>query len=59
MHDFRPLPFPWILDEVIEWRRTWNPHVPGEPSAIPEVLIENPVVEEALKNLTNFVNLST
>jgi hypothetical protein len=49
----------WIMDDVREWRRTWNPHVLGEAPTAPEVLIENPVVEEALKMLTSTVNLST
>lgn len=50
---------PWIMDDVVEWIRTWNPQVLGEAPVTPEVLIENPVVEEALKMLTHRVNLST
>ena len=50
---------PWIMDDVKEWTRTWNPQVFGETPVAPEVLIENPVVEEALKMLTDSVNLST
>lgn len=50
---------PWLMEHVAEWIRTWNPHVLGEPQVAPEVLIENPVVEEALKVLTDIVNLST
>lgn len=50
---------PWIMDDIREWKRTWNPHVLGESSVVSEELMDNPVVEEALKMLTNFVNLST
>lgn len=50
---------PWIMDDVMEWKRTWNPQVFGEAPDTPEALIENPVVEEALKMLTHSVNLST
>lgn len=50
---------PWVMDDVKEWRRTWNPQVLGEEPAVTEKLIENPVVEEALKMLTDLVNLQT
>lgn len=50
---------PYIMEEVVEWRRTWNPQVLGESQVPLEILIENPVVEEALKMLTGIVNLST
>lgn len=50
---------PFIMKDVVEWRRTWNPKVLGESQDTPEVLIKNPVVEEALKMLTHSVNLST
>lgn len=50
---------PWIMDDVTEWRRTWNPQVPGEAQAVSEALVESCVVEEALRMLTDRVNLST
>lgn len=50
---------PWIMSEVSEWKRAWNPQVLGESPTTAEVLIDNPVVEEALKMLTDSVNLST
>jgi len=50
---------PWLMDDVTGWKRTWNPHVLGEPPAPPEALIENAVVQEGLKALTGRVNLST
>ncbi len=50
---------PWTMDDVTEWGRTWNPQVLGEAPAVSEALIESRVVEEALKMLTNSVNLST
>ena len=50
---------PWIMEQVNEWRRTWNPRVVGEPTTTPEPLVENAVVEEALESLTHTVNLST
>ena len=39
-------------DEILE-----NPEIPGESQTTPEKLIDNPVVEEALKILTISVNL--
>lgn len=50
---------PWAMDEVQEWTRTWNPRLPGQQQAPLEKVVDNPVVEEALKMLTHTVNLST
>ncbi len=55
---------PWMEKEVEEWRRTWNPIILGEKvdddaPKEEEPLIDNPVVEEALKSLTMMVNLSS
>jgi hypothetical protein len=50
---------PWLMDEAANWRKTWNPQIPGEALAVPEILINNPVVEEALRALTRRINLST
>jgi len=52
---------PWNIKDVKEWQMTWNPILIGESEnkSSPKKLIENPVVEEALKTLTKRVNLST
>lgn len=50
---------PWNMDEVVEWRETWNPEIVGDAPTVRELLIENPVIEEALKALTISVNLSS
>jgi hypothetical protein len=51
---------PWTMEEVAEWRKTWNPKLPGQESAPSQtVLVENPAVEAALEMLTHTVNLST
>jgi hypothetical protein len=50
---------PWIMEQVAEWRKTWNPHVLGQTPTPPERLIESRLVEEALKMLTRTVNLRT
>lgn len=51
---------PWTLDEIQPWIRTWKASALGEtPNTSTEPLIENKVVEEALKTLTNLINKST
>ncbi|WFN35251.1 hypothetical protein L1S32_03780 [Methanogenium sp. S4BF] len=50
---------PWYMDEIGEWKKTWNPIILGEEHSELEDLIKNPVVEEAMKTLTRRVNLST
>lgn len=50
---------PWDMEEVADWKRTWNPRVLGEPPTEPSKLIHDPVAEEALKMLTHSINLST
>lgn len=51
---------PCGMDADIEkWKKTWNPQIPGQQQTTPEELIDNYVIEEALKTLTNTVNLST
>lgn len=50
---------PWLMEDVEQWIRTWEPYVDGEKVSSESSLIENPVVEEGLKMLTNSVNLST
>lgn len=52
---------PWLeLEEVKRWLKTWNPIILGEDHIEPtDKLIDNPVVEEAMKLLTKRINLST
>lgn len=50
---------PWYMDDIDEWKKTWNPIIVGEEHRETEDLIDNPVVEEAMKMLTKRVNLST
>jgi len=50
---------PWIEKETDIWKKTWNPVILSEKPSEPEDLIDNPVVEEAMKMLTRRVNLST
>jgi hypothetical protein len=50
---------PRSMDDVDEWRRTWTPMIAGQAPAAPDKLIEDPVVEEALKALTKRINLGT
>jgi len=50
---------PWYMDDLDEWKKTWNPIILGEEHRETEDLIDNPVVEEAMKMLTKIVNLST
>jgi hypothetical protein len=50
---------PWFDEDADKWKKTWNPVVLGEIPSKPEYLIDNPVVEEAMKKLTKRVNLST
>lgn len=50
---------PWSMEEVAEWRRTWTPMIVGQAPADPDILIKDPVVEEALKALTKRINLGT
>lgn len=50
---------PWSMDEVDEWRRTWTPIIVGQAPAAPDKLIKDPLVEEALKTLTDRINLGT
>lgn len=50
---------PLTISEVEDWRRSWNPAVLGAPRQPAEVLIANPIVEEAMKALTGRINLGT
>ncbi|MGD8564153.1 MAG: hypothetical protein PVG03_16555 [Desulfarculaceae bacterium] len=50
---------PWLMEDIKEWARTWNPKILGQENQAPTELILEPVVIAALKSLTNRVNLST
>lgn len=50
---------PWRLAEIQYWIDTWGPQELGAARAPQPISIENPVMVEALKTLTQTVNLST
>ena len=52
---------PWIKDDIIEWKNTWNPRMIGSSGSIEdEYQVNLPlVVERGLKSLTTRINLST
>ena len=51
---------PWIMKDIRDWIETWNAQELGTEDEQPnEPEFSDPVVEEALKSLTNRVNLST
>ena len=50
---------PSKMDDLTQWIRTWNPEIVGQEPTPPEKLIENPVIEKALKAITGHINLST
>ncbi|MEW6529572.1 MAG: hypothetical protein AB1473_01975 [Thermodesulfobacteriota bacterium] len=47
------------MDKIAQWIRTWNPTSPGQEPVDPDPLIKNPVLEEALRNITERINLTT
>lgn len=54
------LVIPWIMKDIEDWKQTWNAQILGNENSQPnELAFSDPVVEEALKSLTNTVNLST
>jgi len=50
---------PWDMEDLTQWIRTWNPTIVGQEQGPPAKLIENPLIEEALKAITDRINLST
>jgi hypothetical protein len=50
---------PWNMNDVTMWIQTWNPIIFGQQPTPPKKLIQNPVVEQALRTITNRINLST
>ena len=53
------LVFPWMFNEIENWIVTWNATELGKSPSKKKEIIGNPVVVQALKNLTSYVNLST
>ena len=53
------LVFPWMMDEIKNWIKTWNATELGQPQPTTLELVSNPVVVKALESLTASVNLST
>lgn len=50
---------PWTAGEIEDWATTWSPQVlgqPSQPAQSPAKLIADPVVEQAMKSLTNMIN---
>ncbi|HEX8623309.1 MAG TPA: hypothetical protein VF718_15175 [Allosphingosinicella sp.] len=49
---------PWVPGQVDEWRERWAPIVPGEERQAPADLLDDPVVEAALRSMSATINLS-
>lgn len=49
---------PWSDDAVDQWIKSWSPLVDGKPNAQASKLIDDVVVEQAMKSLSLHVNLS-
>jgi hypothetical protein len=49
---------PWVSGEAEGWRDRWTPIVHGEERQAPAELIDDPVVETALRSVSNIINLS-
>ncbi|PRA33723.1 hypothetical protein [Pseudomonas poae] len=56
---------PWTPDAIEDWNKTWSPQVLGKPKKVgtsaqaATKLIDDPVVEQAMKSLTSVANLAT
>jgi hypothetical protein len=49
---------PWVPGEVDQWRQRWTPIVHGEEKQAPATLLDDPVVETALRSVSAIINLS-
>lgn len=49
---------PWVAGEVDQWRERWGPIVHGEEKHAPAELLDDPVVEAALRSVSAMINLS-
>ncbi|WP_017739326.1 hypothetical protein [Pseudomonas sp. CBZ-4] len=50
---------PWVAGEIDDWAKTWSPQILGQsspPAQSAAKLITDPVVEQAMKSLTNIIN---
>lgn len=50
---------PWVPGEADGWAARWTAQIHGQTKAAPATLIDDPVTVQALKTLTNIINLST
>jgi hypothetical protein len=49
---------PWTPSEIDQWCQRWSPIVHGEEQKAPTKIINDPVVEAALRSITGNMNLS-
>lgn len=49
---------PWVYGEADAWSDRWTPIVHGQEKQAPAALIDDPVVETALRSVSNIINLS-
>lgn len=49
---------PWMPGEVDQWRERWSPIVHGEEKRAPVDILDDPVVETALRSVSGIINLS-
>lgn len=49
---------PWVAGDADRWRERWNPLVHGEERRGPAAIIDDAVVETALRSVSTIINLS-
>ncbi|MBX3562613.1 MAG: hypothetical protein KF780_12480 [Sphingomonas sp.] len=49
---------PWVPGEADQWRERWTPIVHGEEKQAPAAILDDPVVETALRSVSGIINLS-
>lgn len=49
---------PWIPNEIDQWCQRWSPIIHGEEQQAPAEIIDDAIVEAALKSITLTMNLS-
>lgn len=50
---------PYAPNRLKAWEDTWNPTIHGKPKKVAQLLISDPIFEQAMSCLTGAVNLST
>ena len=50
---------PWTMESIENWAGTWAPVVIGDSKPQKQIVMDNPVVVEAMKLLTDTINLSS